>query len=128
MQSDEARHISNGYATLLTVLQEDDNAPLIERDLAQAWWINHAYLDGFVANGRAKGLQLVLTRGGRIAHVSARGHRDAEAGLRRIADRRTEPAAQHADRRDGDVSRADAEAAVGARHRAREASGPGPLV
>ena len=46
VQSDEARHISNGYATLLTVLQEDDNAPLIERDLAQAWWINHAYLDG----------------------------------------------------------------------------------
>jgi CubicO group peptidase (beta-lactamase class C family) len=40
-----------------------------------------AYLDGFVANGRAKGLQLVITRGGRIAHVSARGHRDAEAGL-----------------------------------------------
>jgi len=47
VQSDEARHISNGYATLLTVLQEDDNAPLIERDLGQAWWINHAYLDGF---------------------------------------------------------------------------------
>ena len=21
--------------------------PLIERDLLQAWWINHAYLDGF---------------------------------------------------------------------------------
>ena len=47
VQSDEARHISNGYATLLTVLQEDENAPLIERDLQQAWWINHAYLDGF---------------------------------------------------------------------------------
>ena len=27
VQSDEARHISNGYATLLTVLQEDENAP-----------------------------------------------------------------------------------------------------
>jgi CubicO group peptidase (beta-lactamase class C family) len=40
-----------------------------------------AYLDGFVANGRLKGSQLVITRGGRIAHVSARGHRDAEAGL-----------------------------------------------
>ena len=40
-----------------------------------------AYLDGFVANGRAKGLQLVITRGGRIAHVTARGHRDADAGL-----------------------------------------------
>ena len=32
VQSDEARHISNGYATLLTVLQDDHNAPLIERD------------------------------------------------------------------------------------------------
>jgi CubicO group peptidase (beta-lactamase class C family) len=40
-----------------------------------------AYLDGFVANGRLKGSQLVITRGGRIAHVSARGQRDAEAGL-----------------------------------------------
>jgi propane monooxygenase large subunit len=47
VQSDEARHISNGYATLLTVLQDDSNAPLIERDLLQAWWINHAYLDSF---------------------------------------------------------------------------------
>jgi hypothetical protein len=47
VQSDEARHISNGYATLLTVLQDDHNAPLIERDLAQAFWINHAFLDTF---------------------------------------------------------------------------------
>jgi propane 2-monooxygenase large subunit len=47
VQSDEARHISNGYATLLTVLQDERNVPLIERDLLQAWWINHAYLDGF---------------------------------------------------------------------------------
>lgn len=47
VQSDEARHISNGYATLLTVLQEDSNAPHIERDLQQAWWINHAFLDVF---------------------------------------------------------------------------------
>jgi CubicO group peptidase (beta-lactamase class C family) len=39
------------------------------------------YIDGFVANGRLKGSQLVITRGGRIAHVSARGHRDADAGL-----------------------------------------------
>jgi len=50
VQSDEARHISNGYATLLTVLQEDDNAPLIERDLQQAWWINHAFLDPFAGS------------------------------------------------------------------------------
>jgi propane monooxygenase large subunit len=47
VQSDEARHISNGYATLLTVLQDERNIPHIERDLQQAWWINHAFLDGF---------------------------------------------------------------------------------
>jgi propane monooxygenase large subunit len=47
VQSDEARHISNGYATLLTVLQDDHNAPLIERDLQQAFWINHAFIDVF---------------------------------------------------------------------------------
>lgn len=47
VQSDEARHISNGYATLLTVLQDDHNAPLIERDLQQAFWINHAFIDMF---------------------------------------------------------------------------------
>jgi CubicO group peptidase (beta-lactamase class C family) len=40
-----------------------------------------SYLDGFVANGRQKGSLLVITRGGRIAHVSHRGHRDPDAGL-----------------------------------------------
>ena len=40
-----------------------------------------AYLDGYVADGRHKGSLLVITRGGRIAHVSHRGQRDAEAGL-----------------------------------------------
>ncbi len=40
-----------------------------------------AYLDGFVANGRHKGSLLAITRGGRIAHVSHRGQRDADAGL-----------------------------------------------
>jgi len=48
VQSDEARHISNGYATILTVLQEPDNVPLIERDLKQAWWVAHAFLDPFL--------------------------------------------------------------------------------
>jgi propane monooxygenase large subunit len=49
VQSDEARHISNGYATLLTVLQDDHNAPLIVRDLQQAFWINHTFIDVFAA-------------------------------------------------------------------------------
>ena len=48
IQSDESRHISNGYATILTVLQEEENVPLVERDLVQAWWINHAFLDPFM--------------------------------------------------------------------------------
>lgn len=48
VQSDEARHISNGYATLLTVLQDERNIPHIQRDLQQAWWINHAFLDTFI--------------------------------------------------------------------------------
>ncbi|MBV9313307.1 MAG: methane monooxygenase [Pseudonocardia sp.] len=47
VQSDEARHISNGYATLLTVLQDDRNHDLIVQDLQTAWWINHTYLDPF---------------------------------------------------------------------------------
>ena len=34
-----------------------------------------------MANGRHKGSLLAITRGGRIAHVSHRGQRDAEAGL-----------------------------------------------
>ena len=48
VQSDEARHISNGYATLMTVLQHEDNIPLIENDLQHAWWCNHSFIDPFV--------------------------------------------------------------------------------
>jgi CubicO group peptidase (beta-lactamase class C family) len=40
-----------------------------------------SYLDGHVANGRQKGSLLVITRGGRIAHVSQRGDRDVDEGL-----------------------------------------------
>ena len=40
-----------------------------------------SYLDGFVARGRHQGSLMVITRGGRVAHVSHRGQRDAEAGL-----------------------------------------------
>ena len=40
-----------------------------------------AYLDGRVADGSQKGSLVVITRGGRIAHVSHRGHRDPDAGL-----------------------------------------------
>jgi propane monooxygenase large subunit len=46
-QSDEARHISNGYATIMTLLQEESNIPLIEQDLAAAFWSTHAFIDPF---------------------------------------------------------------------------------
>jgi CubicO group peptidase (beta-lactamase class C family) len=39
------------------------------------------YLDGFVERGQQKGSQVLITRGGRIAHHSLHGQRDAEAGL-----------------------------------------------
>jgi CubicO group peptidase (beta-lactamase class C family) len=39
------------------------------------------HLDGYVDNGRQIGNMIVITRGGKIAHVSQRGRRDAEAGL-----------------------------------------------
>jgi propane monooxygenase large subunit len=46
-QSDEARHISNGYATIMTLLQEDSNIPLVQQDLASGWWATHAFIDPF---------------------------------------------------------------------------------
>jgi CubicO group peptidase (beta-lactamase class C family) len=39
------------------------------------------HLDEYVADGRQKGSLIAVTRAGKIAHVSARGHRDEEAGL-----------------------------------------------
>ena len=42
VQSDESRHISNGYATLLMALSDEGNRQLLERDLRYAWWNNHA--------------------------------------------------------------------------------------
>ena len=48
VQSDESRHISNGYATLLMALSDEDNRQLLERDLRYAWWNNHAVVDAAI--------------------------------------------------------------------------------
>jgi propane monooxygenase large subunit len=48
VQSDESRHISNGYATLLMVLSDEDNRQLLERDLRYAWWNNHRVVDAAI--------------------------------------------------------------------------------
>ena len=45
VQSDESRHISNGYATLLMALADEENHQLLERDLRYAWWNNHRVVD-----------------------------------------------------------------------------------
>ena len=42
VQSDESRHISNGYSIILMALADERNRQLLERDLRYAWWNNHA--------------------------------------------------------------------------------------
>src|ERR1700709_1653169 len=41
VQSDESRHISNGYSIILMALADERNRELLERDLRYAWWNNH---------------------------------------------------------------------------------------
>ena len=48
VQSDESRHISNGYATLLMALSDESNHQLLERDLRYAWWNNHRVVDAAI--------------------------------------------------------------------------------
>lgn len=49
VQSDEARHMANGYATLAAVLSEPSNLPTVQRDLDLCFWRQHAFLDPFLA-------------------------------------------------------------------------------
>jgi propane monooxygenase large subunit len=48
VQSDESRHISNGYSILLMALADEDNRKLLERDLRYAWWNNHRVVDAAI--------------------------------------------------------------------------------
>jgi len=47
VQSDEARHMANGYSTLAAVLTEPDNLPMLQQDFEDAFWRQHAFLDPF---------------------------------------------------------------------------------
>ena len=49
IQSDEARHMANGYSTLAAVLSEPDNLPLVQADLDKLFWKNHCFLDPLLA-------------------------------------------------------------------------------
>ncbi len=48
IQSDEARHMANGYATLAAVVSEPDNIPALQADFDRAFWRQHAFLDPFL--------------------------------------------------------------------------------
>jgi propane monooxygenase large subunit len=48
VQSDESRHISNGYSILLMALADEKNRKLLERDLRYAWWNNHRVVDAAI--------------------------------------------------------------------------------
>ncbi len=48
VQSDESRHISNGFGTLLMALGDERNHQLLERDLRYSWWNNHAVVDAAI--------------------------------------------------------------------------------
>ena len=48
VQSDESRHMNNGYGTLLMALEHEENRELLERDLRYAWWNNHAVVDAAI--------------------------------------------------------------------------------
>lgn len=48
IQSDEARHMANGYGTLLAVLSDDRNVPRINQSLERHFWHAHKGLDALV--------------------------------------------------------------------------------
>lgn len=47
IQSDESRHMANGYSTLAAVLSEPDNLPMLQEDFDTAFWRQHVFLDNF---------------------------------------------------------------------------------
>lgn len=49
IQSDEARHMANGYSTLAAVLSEPDNLPMLQQDFDRSFWRQHTFLDPLIA-------------------------------------------------------------------------------
>jgi methane monooxygenase component A alpha chain/propane monooxygenase large subunit len=48
IQSDEARHMANGYGTLLAVLADSNNLPHVNEALERYFWLAHKGLDALV--------------------------------------------------------------------------------
>jgi len=49
IQSDESRHMANGYSTLAAVVSNPYNLPALQIDFDRAFWRQHAFIDPFVA-------------------------------------------------------------------------------
>lgn len=45
IQSDESRHMANGYSTLCTMLGEDENIPFLQEDIEVGFWRIHRFVD-----------------------------------------------------------------------------------
>jgi hypothetical protein len=45
IQSDEARHMANGYGSLMAVLSDERNIPLVNKALERFFWIGHRQFD-----------------------------------------------------------------------------------
>lgn len=45
IQSDEARHMANGYGSLMAVLADERNIPLVNDALERSFWMGHRQLD-----------------------------------------------------------------------------------
>ena len=48
IQSDEARHMANGYGSVMALLAEEDNLPLLNESLERHFWHSHKTLDALV--------------------------------------------------------------------------------
>jgi 1,2-phenylacetyl-CoA epoxidase catalytic subunit/YHS domain-containing protein len=47
IQSDETRHMANGYSTLAALVSNPDNLPKLQQDFDDMFWRQHAFLDCF---------------------------------------------------------------------------------
>jgi len=48
IQSDEARHMANGYGSIMALVGEEENIPLINESLNRHFWHSHRALDALV--------------------------------------------------------------------------------
>ena len=50
IQSDESRHMANGYGTLMAVLQDESNVPHANKAFERYFWLNHRQLDALTGH------------------------------------------------------------------------------